>query len=338
MKSNPGKGKANPKEYIWVEMRCKPLEGREDATVGEYGVGQMHVVAVTRDIDELKAHQSEIAASRDVAEEANNVKTRFLANISHELRTPLNAIIGFSELLSDKRLNPNMTSNQSDYIRLVHQSGSHLLSVVNDLLDVSMIEVGKLQIKKSQFDICTQISSVIRIMQITASQRDIQIINDSDEAVCEVFADQRAVYQILFNLISNAIKFSHENGEVRVALKTSGKRVIFSVSDNGIGIPEDVIPKLCQPFVQAENTHARAYEGAGLGLSVVAGFVELHEGTLVINSTQGEGTCVTVDMPCVCENEKQDTNPSKSPVVFRMVNSDKARQQNLLHDPVKQAM
>ncbi len=287
--------------YIWVEMRCKPLPEEGLSVVNDEEAQQVRVVAVTRDISEVKAQQIQIIQARDIAEEASRTKTRFLANISHELRTPLNAIIGFSDLLSDKRFNKNVTSNQQDYIRLIHQSGNHLLLVVNDLLDMSMIDAGKLNLRPEAFDLSVLIISVIRIMQVTADERGVRIIPDLDEDVCQITADKRALHQILFNLISNAVKFSHDGGEVRVFLSADKEQVSLSFVDYGIGISPEVIPKLCQPFVQAENSMSRSYEGAGLGLSLVAGFVGLHGGKINISSEISQGTCVTIRIPRHCQ-------------------------------------
>ena len=297
----------NQTQYIWVEMRCKPLADEAISAGDGDDIEPVRVVAVTRDISELKAQQVEITQARDIAEEASRTKTRFLANISHELRTPLNAIIGFSDLLGDRRLNSNVTSNQRDYIKLIHQSGSHLLLVVNDLLDMSMIEAGKLRFRCEKFDLSALITSVVKIMQVTADQRGIKISQNLDQALCNITADQRAVHQILFNLISNAVKFSHEGGEVRVFLKTTAAQVTLSVIDNGIGISPEAIPKLCQPFVQADSSNSRSYEGAGLGLSLVSGFVELHSGKMNIASELGKGTCVTITIPRHSHDQNSQT-------------------------------
>jgi len=312
MKSNQSRsqqteGSDDQAQYSWVEMRCKPLADEAISAGDGDEIEPVRVVAVTRDISELKAQQVEIIQARDIAEEASATKTRFLANISHELRTPLNAIIGFSDLLKDKRLNTNVTSNQRDYIKLIHQSGSHLLLVVNDLLDMSMIEAGKLRFRSEKFDVSALITSVVRIMQVTADQRGIKISQNLDEDVCNITADRRAVHQILFNLISNAVKFSHEGAEVRVFLKANSSQITLSVMDNGIGISPEVIPKLCQPFVQAESSNSRSYEGAGLGLSLVAGFVELHGGRMNISSELAKGTCVTITIPRLGQDQNSQT-------------------------------
>jgi len=283
--------------YTWVEMRCKPLSEDKMNIGADDEVKQVRVVAVTRDISELKAQQGEITQARDSAEEASRAKTRFLANISHELRTPLNAIIGFSDLLRDKRLNKNVTPNQKDYIGLIHQSGAHLLLVVNDLLDMSMIEAGKLTIKPEDFNLSELITSVVKIMQVTADQRQVKILQNLEENVCNITADKRAMHQILFNLISNAVKFSHEGGDVLVLMNASESQITLSFVDNGIGISSEVIPKLCQPFVQADRSNNRNYEGTGLGLSLVSGYVELHGGNMNISSELSKGTCVTIFMP-----------------------------------------
>ncbi len=313
-RSQQAEADQNQIRYIWVEMRCKPLADEVISAGDGDHIEPVRVVAVTRDISELKAQQVEITQARDIAEEASRTKTRFLANISHELRTPLNAIIGFSDLLGDRRLNSNVTSNQRDYIKLIHQSGSHLLLVVNDLLDMSMIEAGKLRFRCEKFDLSALITSVVKIMQVTADQRGIRISQNLDEALCSITADRRAVHQILFNLLSNAVKFSHEGGEVRVFLKTTAAQVTLSVMDNGIGISPEVIPKLCQPFVQADSSNSRSYEGAGLGLSLVSGFVELHGGKINIASEPAKGTCVTITIPRHRhdQNSQTETGPESA--------------------------
>ncbi len=304
--AKPGKAHRNADEagYIWVEMRCKPLAGQGVNFETDDEIKQVHVVAVTRDISDLKVQQIQITQARDVAEEASRIKTRFLANISHELRTPLNAIIGFSDLLADERFNRNVSSGQRDYIRLIHQSGSHLLLVVNDLLDMSMIESGKISIKPEAFDLSTLVTSVVRIMQVTADKRDIRIIRVLEGKNCHITADKRAVNQILFNLISNAVKFSHAGGEVRLLLRASEDQITLSFVDNGIGISHEALPMLCQPFVQVESSKSRSYEGTGLGLSLVAGFVELHGGKMDITSEISKGTCVTISLPRHCQTDK----------------------------------
>ncbi len=284
-------------DYIWVEMRCQTLSEGGISVEDEEGSKLARIVAVTRDISEIKAQQEEIIKSRDLAQEASRAKSRFLANIGHELRTPLNAIIGFSDILGNEKLSPGVEANQRDYIRLIHQSGSHLLLVVNDMLDMAKIEAGKMNISPEVFDFADLIAASVRIMQVTADQRNIKIFQDLRERPCEVTADKRALNQILFNLISNAVKFSHQDGEIRVSLDASNEEIKLVVADEGIGIPLELISNLCQPFVQADNSLSRAYEGTGLGLSVVKGFVELHHGSLHISSEDARGTRVSVNLP-----------------------------------------
>ena len=324
--SSPDESPQNQDEarYSWVEMRCKPLSQDKISTGTEDEISQVRVVAVTRDITELKAQQLLIMEARDSAEEASRIKTRFLANISHELRTPLNAIIGFSDLLGDNRFNKNVSPSQRDYIRLIHQSGSHLLLVVNDLLDMSMIEAGRLNIKPEVFDLSSLIVSIIKIMQVTAKERRVRIYQRLSDEVCNITADKRALHQILFNLISNAVKFSHEGGKVIVTLSADDEQVTLTFVDAGIGIAEDVIPTLCRPFVQAESSKNRSYEGTGLGLSLVTGFVDLHGGRMNITSELAKGTCVTVSIPRHYESQvSPDENEHEYETQQRQINKTK---------------
>jgi cell cycle sensor histidine kinase DivJ len=284
-------GGAEPARYVWVEMRCRPLRA-EDTAIGRPGI-----VAVTRDISDRKAQEAEILRTRDEAESASRAKTQFLANMSHELRTPLNAVIGFSEILNRELFGTLGEARYRDYARLIHESGEHLLNVVNDILDMSKIEAGKFKIVKEPFDVAPLVKSCCDLLRHTAEQRSLSLIMDVAHGIPELPADKRACKQMLINVISNAIKFTDPGGWVRVTARRVDGNVEFSVADNGIGIADADLPKLGKPFVQANNSYDRSYDGAGLGLSVVKGLARLHGGSLELRSKLGEGTIATIVLP-----------------------------------------
>jgi len=284
-------GRGEAARYVFVEMRCRPLPA-SDAAHERAGI-----VAVTRDISERKAQEAELLKTRDEAESASRAKSQFLANMSHELRTPLNAVIGFSEILNRELFGALGEERYRDYARLIHESGEHLLHMVNDILDMSKIEAGKFKIVKEPFNVGALVKSCCDIMRHTAEQRSLSLIVDIEPGIPELPADKRACKQMLLNVISNAIKFTDPGGWVRVSAKVAGRNVALSVVDNGIGIADVDLPKLGNPFVQANNSYDRSYDGAGLGLSVVKGLAKLHGGKLELVSTLGAGTTATIVLP-----------------------------------------
>ncbi len=290
-------GRGEAMRYVFVEMRCRPLPASDTAC--ERG----GIVAVTRDISERKAQEAELLKMRDEAESANRAKSRFLANMSHELRTPLNAVIGFSEILNRELFGTLGEARYRDYARLIHESGEHLLQMVNDILDMSKIEAGKFKIVKEPFNVGALVKSCCDLMRHTAEQRSLSLIVDIEPGIPELPADKRACKQMLLNVISNAIKFTDPGGWVRVSAKVAGRNVALSVADNGIGIAEADLPKLGNPFVQANNSYDRSYDGAGLGLSVVKGLAKLHGGKLELVSTLGAGTTATILLPLDAASE-----------------------------------
>ena len=301
-------GGAEPARYVWVEMRCRPLRA-EDMALGRPGI-----VAVTRDISDRKAQEAEVLRTRGEAESASRAKTQFLANMSHELRTPLNAVIGFSEILNRELFGTLGEARYRDYARLIHESGEHLLNVVNDILDMSKIEAGKFKIVKEPFDVAPLVKSCCDLLRHTAEQRSLSLILDVAHGIPELPADKRACKQMLINVISNAIKFTDPGGWVRVTARRVDGNVEFSVADNGIGIAEADLPKLGKPFVQANNSYDRSYDGAGLGLSVVKGLARLHGGSLELRSKLGEGTIATIVLPLEGAGESVEA-PLERPAV-----------------------
>jgi cell cycle sensor histidine kinase DivJ len=274
-------------------MRCRPLrlEGA-DAAARRSGT-----VAVTRDISERKAQEAELLRARDAAEAANRAKAQFLANMSHELRTPLNAVIGFSEIINQELFGTLGEPRYREYARLIHESGEHLLNVVNDILDMSKIEAGRFTIVKEPFDVNSLITSCSETMGHGAEQKQIALITEVDPDMPELLADKRACKQMLLNVLSNAIKFTDPGGWLRLSARVNAGNIELIVADNGMGIAEGDLSRLGSPFVQAENSYSRSHDGAGLGLLVVKGLARLHGGSLQLASKLGQGTTTTIALP-----------------------------------------
>jgi cell cycle sensor histidine kinase DivJ len=255
------------------------------------------ILAQTRDITAEVADHFHASAVVEQAESANASKTRFLAAVSHELRTPLNAIIGFSDILSRELFGKLGDERQREYVGLIHQSGQHLLSLVNTMLDMSKIEAGRYEVFVEAFPIGEVIDSCDAMLRLEASNRGVTLTRRLARGAGEVVADRGAVHQMLINLVGNAIKFTESGGVVNVDAAIRDGRLQLIVSDTGIGIAADKLARIGEPFVQAQNELGRHYEGTGLGLSLVKGLVDLHGGAFSIESTEGEGTVVTIELP-----------------------------------------
>ncbi len=294
--------------YSWVEMRCRPLSTPHGGTVAG-------VLAGTRDISERKAQEDELMRARDEAMSASRAKTQFLASMSHELRTPLNAVIGFSEILNRELFGALGEQRYRDYARMIHESGEHLLHVVNDILDMSKIEAGKFTLLKEPFDVGSLIRSCAEVMRHEAEAKQLTLIVEVPPVLPELLADKRACKQMLLNIISNAIKFTDAGGWVRIAARVHGDRIELVVADNGIGIAEKDLPKLGKPFVQADNACERSHDGAGLGLSVVQGLARLHGGSLEIASKLGHGTAATIVLPLKLQQGESDKGSAQNSAV-----------------------
>ncbi len=271
-------------EYIWVEMRCRMDENGD-------------IVAVTRDVSERKAQEAQLLEARDNAEKANVAKSQFLANISHELRTPLNAIIGFSELMNNELCGKFENEQHREYSGLIHQSGEHLLHLVNDLLDMSKLDAEKYQLSCEDFDLGGLIKSTCKIIKPKADEQQLNLVQESGDSGIIIHADKRGCRQIILNLLSNAVKFSKPGGTVSINASRQSGGVAISIADQGIGIDASDLKRLGQPFVQANGAYDRHYEGTGLGLSIVKGLLHLHDGEMQIESTPDTGTRVTVFFP-----------------------------------------
>jgi cell cycle sensor histidine kinase DivJ len=259
--------------------------------------GFVGALVQSRDISDQVAGRLQASAMAEEAETANASKTRFLAAVSHELRTPLNAILGFSDILAREYFGKFNDERQREYVGLIHQSGEHLLALVNTMLDMSKIESGRYEVFVEPFMLSEVVESCDAMLRLQASQRGVALTRRMAPGLGEVVADRRAVQQILINLVGNAIKFTEAGGVINVDAAISDGQLVLSVSDTGIGIPEEKLALIGQPFVQAQNGLARHFEGTGLGLSLVKGLVDLHGGAFAIESREGEGTVVTIRLP-----------------------------------------
>jgi PAS domain S-box-containing protein len=250
-----------------------------------------------QDVTARRREAEALREARDQATEASRSKSEFLANMSHELRTPLNAIIGFSEALERELFGPVGSPRYREYAEDIHDSGVHLLNLINDILDLSKIEAGHFKLHEDEADLDAVIASACRIVRHRAQQASITIETKLPSPPVSLFADERALKQILINLVSNAVKFSSDRSTVRVeaAVRSGGLRI--AVIDTGIGIARDDIPKALAPFTQIDGTLSRAHEGTGLGLPLAKHLTEMHDGELTIESEPGVGTTVYVDLP-----------------------------------------
>ena len=292
--------------FAWIEMRCRPLESAAAAA----NSGEREVVAVLRDITERKVQERALEIARNESERINNAKGRFLATMSHELRTPLNAIIGFSDMLSNETLHLD-PAREREYARLINDSGKHLLSVVNGILDMSKMESGNFEITPEPFAPAPAIRSCCDLLALKAQEAGIELTTRIAADLPEIVADRRAVNQILINLISNAIKFTPRGGRVGVSALCDGPRLAVVVEDTGVGIGEADLPHLGEAFFQARASYDRRHDGTGLGLSIVKGLVRLHGGDMDIRSRLGAGTRVTVRLPIDGEGARPAVEPIK---------------------------
>ena len=280
---------SNTQTPKWVQVTLSSLCGK--TTGSTFGLATYSDVTAQRQQAENHEHMVR------EAEQASSAKSKFLANISHELRTPLNAILGFSELLNSPLITSINEEKRGEYIGLIHDSASHLLTLLNGILDMSKIENGMYEIFPESFSLAKCLEKTTAIMQGQASKNAITLQTAGFGDMPDIVADERALKQIMINLLSNAIKFSNENGTVLVHAERRARTIVLSVIDHGVGISPEHLDNLGKPFFQADSKYDRKYEGTGLGLSVVKGLVELHGGTISFTSQRGKGTTAKVILP-----------------------------------------
>ncbi|WP_159587922.1 sensor histidine kinase [Chelativorans xinjiangense] len=266
-------------------------------------------------IAELETAKAMSDEARRRAEEANLAKSRFLASMSHELRTPLNAILGFSEVMAKEVLGRIDNDTYREYAKDVHESGQHLLDLINEILDLSRIEAGRYQLNEEPLELTDVVQECCRMMELRARAKDIRIEQQAEPTLPLLLADERAVRQITLNLLSNAVKFTPSGGEIRVRVGwTAGGGQYVAVRDNGPGIPEDELPVVLAAFGQGSIAIKSAEQGTGLGLPIVQGLAKLHGGTLELKSTLRKGTEAIVAFPPARVMEELPAIPTRQPV------------------------
>jgi two-component system cell cycle sensor histidine kinase PleC len=275
------------------EEKLMESEKRLKATVSDLQKSRQTLEFQARQLVEMADKYQE---EKTRAEAANKAKSEFLANISHELRTPLNAIIGFSDIMTQEMFGPLGTNRYSDYCKDIYSSGTYLLNVINDILDMSKIEAGRMSIETEAVNAAAAAEDASRIVTGAATEKNITVSAEV-AADLEVLADKRALKQILLNLLANAVKFTPDNGTVTLKASPRGDKLRFEVSDTGIGISARDIQRLAKPFVQVENQFTKTHQGSGLGLAIARSLVELHGGSLNIRSEVRKGTTVSFTLP-----------------------------------------
>ena len=259
--------------------------------------GEQLLLLIGRDVTDDMVQTQDLQRGKDIAELANRAKSDFLANMSHELRTPLNAILGFSEIIRDEIIGPVGVPRYSEYAHDIHESGTHLLSIINDILDLSKVEAGRLDAHLSWIDPTDCLELCLTLVQQRAFESNILLKHYLDSDVL-LEADDRLLKQIGLNLLTNAVKFTGSGGTVTLALsRTANKGLCLSVEDTGVGMTADEIRVARRPFGQVNIGSSRQQEGSGLGLPLVSGFVEKLSATLLIDSQPGVGTCVKIIFP-----------------------------------------
>jgi len=276
------------------EHRLVESEKELIATVLDLKQSRQKLEAQTQQLADLAERYLDQKAQ---AESANRAKSEFLANMSHELRTPLNAIIGFAEVMQSGIFGSLGSEKYEEYCADIRSSGEYLLSVINDILDMSRIEAGRTTLKKQPLEVHASIQRALRLVSEQTKAKNLSVSVDVNPEDIVVPADERALHQILVNLLQNATKFTSEGGCITVRTRLAGGAVNIYVEDNGIGIPDHAIHKLGQPFEQVETEFSKSYKGSGLGLAIARSLTELHGGSLRIKSQEGVGTIVLVHLP-----------------------------------------
>lgn len=306
-----------------VHARCRMPAGADGYV--SYSAFDVEIVSpsqgivwlIVRNGAERTALLDELGQAREAAKASDVAKGRFLAAVSHELRTPLNAIIGFSEMLLHPDVSGPLDKPQSEKVTLIREAGGHLLSVVNSILDMSKIEAGSYHLTIEPFSLASAVRLCSAMLEPQAHARNVTITTRIPTTIGEVAGDQRAVQQIVINLLSNAIKFTPEGGRVTIEAVRTGCMIRLIVSDTGIGMASEDLQRIGQPFVQVRNDYTRQFQGTGLGLSLVKGLVELHKGTMSIESAPDLGTTVTIGLPVatpvqIAEGDDTDTTQDGS--------------------------
>jgi two-component system cell cycle sensor histidine kinase PleC len=268
------------------EEKLLDSEKRQIATISDLRASQQRLAELAEKYAEEKTR----------AEEANQAKSKFLANMSHELRTPLNAIIGFSEIMESGMFGPLGAEKYLEYCGDIRGSGEYLLDVINDILDMSKIEAGRIRLDFEDLDLDTLLSEALRVVSARAHDKQLKLVARISPDL-RLRADRRALKQIALNLLSNAVKFTPAGGRVTVRGRAADGCIMLGIADSGIGIAKESLTRLGRPFEQVESQLTKSHQGSGLGLAIAKSLVELHGGRMRIRSTPGKGTLVVVRLP-----------------------------------------
>ncbi|MCC6780268.1 MAG: PAS domain-containing protein [Hyphomicrobiales bacterium] len=275
------------------EEKLMESERRLMATVADLRNSQQ---TLERQAEEVADLAEKYAEEKTRAEEANQAKSKFLANMSHELRTPLNAIIGFSEIMETGMFGPLGAEKYKEYCGDIHQSGQYLLDVINDILDMSKIEAGRIRIDPEEFDLEPFLNDAMRVVSGRANDKKLSLTARIGRDI-RLAADHRLLKQIVLNLLSNAVKFTPEGGRITIRARAACGCVSIAIADTGIGIPREALARLGRPFEQVESRLTKSHQGSGLGLAIAKSLIELHHGSMRIRSTLGRGTMVLLRLP-----------------------------------------
>lgn len=272
-----------------------PSQRTPDAWEWEYLLGMAHLASIAI---ERRRSDEHLRRATEAAELANRAKTKFLANMSHELRTPLNAIIGFSEIMRQEMFGPIGSERYIEYTKDIHDSGRHLLSVIDDILDISKIEAGRYAIEEGEIDLTAVLHWSVEMMRARTSEKNQSVSLNLPDDMPDLRADQRAMRQIMLNLLSNAAKFTSVGGTISISASLTGAGDLsLSVSDTGIGIPSNKLREVLEPFGQVDDATSRQHGGTGLGLPITKSLIEMHGGEFHLESELGTGTTATMVMP-----------------------------------------
>jgi len=275
------------------QERLRESERRLMATINDLSASRQ---ILEKQKAELSTANTNYLAEKERAEAANRAKSEFLANMSHELRTPLNAILGFSEILQDQMFGPLGSARYKEYAKDIHDSGKHLLNVINDILDMSKIEAGHMKLSCEQINLAPLIEECLRFTRIPAAQKNI-LVEQTIPSDIKLNADRRAMKQIVLNLLSNAVKFTNDGGRIAVRTRRTEDAVMLVIADTGIGIPKSALSKIGQPFEQVQSQYAKSKGGSGLGLAISRSLTALHHGRMRIRSREGIGTVIAIRIP-----------------------------------------
>jgi PAS domain S-box-containing protein len=272
---------------FWAEISINPVK------IGD----QRCIVATIHDISERKRLDKKLSLAMQKVQAASDAKSAFLATMSHELRTPLNAVIGFADLMLGETLGPVGHPRYSEYLGDIRKSGEHLLALINQVLDLARLDSGKAPLAEEDVYLPYLLEDVCRTIEPLAQEADLHIVTDIPVSLPSLRGDTRRLRQILLNLLSNAVKFTPPHGTITIDAAETAKGLVLHIRDTGIGIAEADLPVVLERFGQNDSMISRKHEGTGLGLPLAKQLAELHGGSLVLESEEGAGTCITVTFP-----------------------------------------